>query len=151
MWQKFMLPDYTSDYKTRLKQLSILPFMYTYEIADIMFFVNSIKNPSPTFNILNYVDFLQTLQDLLTLKFTIRQPPPNSTMNSYFYHLSKLWNWLLIIDISRKLHEIKLKLKKYFWNHFIGNVDSNIPCTFQYLCPCTCCSKSPATCNYNYL
>ena len=73
---KFILSDYTSDYKTRLKQLSILPLMYTYEIADIMFFVNSIKNPSPRFNILNYLDFLLALQDLLTLNFTIRQPPP---------------------------------------------------------------------------
>ena len=34
---KFILSDYISDYKTRLKKLSILPLMYTYEIADIMF------------------------------------------------------------------------------------------------------------------
>ena len=54
---KFILSDCKSDYKTRLKQLSILPFMYTNKIAD-MFFDNSIKNPSPRFNILNYVDCL---------------------------------------------------------------------------------------------
>ena len=41
---KFILSDYTSDYKTRLKQL-----MYIYEIVDIMLFVNSIKNPPPRF------------------------------------------------------------------------------------------------------
>ena len=45
---KFILSDYTSDYKTRLEQLSILPLTYTYEISD-MFFINSIKNPSPMF------------------------------------------------------------------------------------------------------
>ena len=46
-------------------------------------------------------------------------------MNSYFYRSPKLWNQLSIIDLFRTLNEIKLKLKKYFQNHFIANFDSN--------------------------
>ena len=36
---KFILNDYTSDYKTRL---GMLPLMYIYEIADILFFIKSL-------------------------------------------------------------------------------------------------------------
>ena len=111
---KFILSDYTSDYKTRLKQLSILPLMYTYDIADITFFVNSIKNPSPRFNILKYVDFLTGSTRSAGSKLHHKIASTNSIVNSYFYRLPKLWNRLPIIDLSRSLHEIKLK---YFWNH----------------------------------
>ena len=50
---KYILQDYTADYKTRLINLQLLPLMYTYilEISDIMFFINSVKNPTPSFNI----------------------------------------------------------------------------------------------------
>ena len=118
--------------------------MYTYEIADIIFLSISLKiHLQGLTDILNYVDFywlslaLQDL-DLLTLNYN-KTASTNSTMNSYFYSLPnlKLWNRSITynnIDLY-PLHEIKLKLKKYFWNHFIikANFDSNIPCTFQYL------------------
>ena len=117
----------------------------------LCFFANSIKNPSQRFNILNYVDFSTGSTRSAGSKLYHKTASTNSTMNSYFYRLPKLWNCLPIIDLSWPLHEIKLKLKKYFWNHFIANFDSNIPCTLHYLCPCTRCSKSPATCNYDYL
>jgi len=35
---KFILSDYLSNYKDRLIQLNMLPLMYTYEFADIVFF-----------------------------------------------------------------------------------------------------------------
>jgi len=54
---KFILSDYTSDYKTRLMKLGILPRMYTFEIAGIMFLINSVKNASNKFNILDFVSF----------------------------------------------------------------------------------------------
>ena len=38
---KFILNDYSMDYKNRLLDLHILPLMYIYEINDIMFFVKS--------------------------------------------------------------------------------------------------------------
>jgi len=35
---KFILNDYSSDYKTRLAKLNLLPLMYIYELTDILFF-----------------------------------------------------------------------------------------------------------------
>ena len=61
---KFILGYHLSglDYKDRLIQLKLLPLMYFFELADIMFLVNSLKNPSDRFNILEYVQ----MQDLNT-------------------------------------------------------------------------------------
>ena len=71
---KFILSNYQSDYKTRLIQTGMLPLMYIYEIADILFFIKSIKNPSDKFDILNYTNFtLQVQQDLLAQSYTPRQ------------------------------------------------------------------------------
>ena len=54
---KYILNDYTNDYKSRLMNLNILPLMYTYEIADILFLIKSIRNPTNSFNINNYITF----------------------------------------------------------------------------------------------
>ena len=51
---KFILGYHLSglDYKDCLIQLNLLPLMYFFELTDIMFLVNSLKNPSDRFNIL---------------------------------------------------------------------------------------------------
>ena len=51
---KYILQDFSSDYKTRLTKLNLLPLMYIFEISDIIFFVNSLKHPTPSFNINHY-------------------------------------------------------------------------------------------------
>ena len=72
----------------------------------------------------------------------------NSTMNSYFFRIPRLWNRLPLIDLSQSLQTIKSKLKKYFWNHFVTNFDNNDFCTFHFHCPCTRCLKTAAPTNY---
>ena len=42
---KFILSDFTSDYKQKLTKLHLLPIMYYFELQDIMFAVKSLKNP----------------------------------------------------------------------------------------------------------
>ena len=104
---KFILSDYSCDYKTRLIQLGILPLMYILEIADIVFFIKSINNPSEKFNILDFVDFSAGSTRSANTKLYHKTTRTNNTMNSYFYRLPRLWNHLPIIDLSRPLDEIK--------------------------------------------
>ena len=40
---KFILGNSDGDYKERLVKLKLLPLMYSFELADLMFFVNSFK------------------------------------------------------------------------------------------------------------
>ena len=41
---KAILNDYTSDYKSCLIKLKLLPLMYVYELSDILFFIKSVKS-----------------------------------------------------------------------------------------------------------
>ena len=41
---KFILSNYSLDYKSRLIQLDMLPLMYLLEIQDILFCIRSLKN-----------------------------------------------------------------------------------------------------------
>jgi len=109
---KFIFSDYSSDYRTRL------PLMYVYEIADILFFIKSLKQPSDKFNVLNHVDFTTGTTRSSGIKLYPKTASTNYIMNSYFYHLPRLWNSLPIIDLSQSLDVIKSKLKKFRWNHF---------------------------------
>ena len=52
---KYILNDYTSDYKSRLKSLQLLPLMYFFELNDIMFFIKSLQHPTDHFNIRDYI------------------------------------------------------------------------------------------------
>ena len=47
---KYILDDYSSEYKQRLLNLQLLPLMYTLDYYDILFFVKSLKQPSNHFS-----------------------------------------------------------------------------------------------------
>jgi len=64
---KYILQDFSSDYKSHLTNLNLLPLMYVFEVSDIMFFINNIKNPTSSFNISSYMYHFHTVElDLLT-------------------------------------------------------------------------------------
>ena len=54
---KFILHDFSSNYKTRLLSLDLLPLMMMFELNDVLFFINCLKNPSESFDIFKYVSF----------------------------------------------------------------------------------------------
>ena len=122
---KFILSDYSLDYRTRLIKISILPLMYVYEIADILFFIKSLKQPSDKFNILDHVSFTTVTTRSAGIKLYPKTASTNYIMNTYFYRLPRLWNSLPIIDLSQSVNAIKSKLKTFLWNHFLGNFDNS--------------------------
>ena len=54
---KYILNDYSSDYRSRLIHLNILLLMMQLELYDIMFFVRCLKEPTDAFNIYDHVTF----------------------------------------------------------------------------------------------
>ena len=54
---KWILNDFTTDYKSRLISLHLLPLMMSFKIHDISFFLKSLASPTEAFNILNFVSF----------------------------------------------------------------------------------------------
>ena len=109
---KYILQDFSSDYKTRLTKLNLLPLMYIFEISDIIFFVNSLKHPTPSFNINLYISFSHST----TRSNTPQHIFTNKERHFYFNRICRLWNSLPIIDISLPIEAIKRCIKSFLWN-----------------------------------
>ena len=55
---KYILQDYSSNYKQRLVSLKLLPLMYWYELQDMLFIIKCIKTPLDNFDIHKYISFV---------------------------------------------------------------------------------------------
>ena len=148
---KFILNDYTSDYRSRLIKLQILPLSMLLELNDICFFVRSLKlitsDSNISFNILNYNQFSQN-QTRSTSFSKLIQPliKNNRDKQFYFNRLPYLWNSLPPVDLSLSFITIKSKLMKIFWESFVTRFNPDNYCTYFYSCPCSKCFSQPKSC-----
>ena len=148
---EFILNDYSSDYKSSLVSLRLLPLMMLFELNDIIFFVKSLNCITSSFNILNYVSFCEHGTRSSTYhKLKQSVSCTNKTKHFYFNRLPHLWNSLPTIDLNQPLPTIISELKQFFWNHFIANYNPLNTCTLHYQCPCYKCSVSHST-NFSLL
>ena len=86
---KFILNDFTADYKTRLLSLNLLPLAMLYELNDILFFIKSLKKPTTAFHILDYVSFCSNSTRSASFTKLVNKSARTNTINhSYFYRLS---------------------------------------------------------------
>ena len=60
----------------------------------------------------------------------------------YLNRIIRLWNALPTIDMSLPFQSIKHFLFEFLWNHFINHFQSDISCTYHFLCPCSSCSHN---------
>ena len=135
---KFITNDYSSDYKYRLICLQILPLMMQFELNDVMFFVSSIRNPTKSFNILQYVNFSGNFtRASVNYKLVHHMSRTNKVKHFYFHRLPSLWNSLPTINLDQSLRFIKFKLRQFFWSHFVKHL--YIP---LYLPMCKVCCSS---------
>ena len=139
---KFILNDYSSDYFDRLKQLNLLPLMYTFELnvyakvtqASLSFFeYHRLRNfllmeiPGPP-QVAKWF-MLETIIMLVDIFF--------------FNRIPRLWNALPPIDLSLPIKANKTRIIICLWLHFLSNFRHDKPCTFHFLSPCSRCSNTP--------
>ena len=148
---KFILDNYSMDYKSRLTQLKLLPLMYFYKLTDILFAIKSFKNPTDSFNIFQHLQYNKSGTRSSNTKLSHKTSINAISANSYFCRLPRLWNALPIIDLTLSFSVIKHKLHCFLWNHFIENFDINNHCTYHFLCPCNHCIQHSHRCNFNPL
>ena len=100
---KYILNDYTSDYKTRLSKLNMLPLMYILDISDIIFAIKSLKSPTNAFSITDHITFasgntrLGSSNKLQHWNFNV------TSSNFFFNRLPRIWNALPTPTIKYKL------------------------------------------------
>ena len=138
---KFILNDYSSDYKSRLLTLKLLPLSMIYELNDLCFFVKSIKQPTTSFDIKNYVTFsCNNTRSGTHLKLVQPLVLNNRHRHFYFNRIARLWNSLPPLDIyTRSYNSIVASIKSILWDHFTSNFDPSNSCTFHLSCPCSKC------------
>ena len=135
---KYILNDYTSDYKSRLPSLYLLPLMYYFELCDLMFFIKNIEYPSESFNIKDYVTFSKCgTRSSFIHKLTHNKTATSSYRQFYFNPIARLWNSLPPIDISSSSSSISSTISNLLWSHFESHFDSSLICTFHFNCPCS--------------
>ena len=147
---KFILNDYSSNYRDRLITLNLLPLLYLYELSDLLFFIKCLKFPDSSFPIFDFVSFSNTNTRSSTFSKLVHQHRLTSnSQHSFFCRIVRLWNTLPPLDSSLSYPSIKLHLKKIFWSHFITHFDPSVPCTYHVICPCSKCSRLPVRVNFN--
>ena len=139
---KYILNDFNSDYKTRLISLHLLSLMYTYELIDIIFLVRNLKFPDPSFPVKDYIQFSSSSTRVSSCSKLIHlSSRTNKSHHPFFKRVTRLWNALPPIDLTRSVNTIKQQLKEFLWSHFINNFDPDSPCTNHFHCPCSRCTK----------
>ena len=112
---KFILGDYSMDYKSRLTNLKLSPLMYIYELTDILFAINLSKNVQTVLIYSSIYNLMNQELHLPILNFVTRFTTILSLLaNSYFCRWPRLWNALPIIDLTLSIPVIKYKLKHFY-------------------------------------
>ena len=147
---KYILNDYTSSYCARLLKLSMLPVMYIFELNDLLFFIKSIKNPSPHFDITKWIHLSSGVtRSSSHLKLAHKYIKYNSSRHFYFNRLPHLWNSFPPINLEFSTATLKHQLINTFWSIFSSNFDNNNYCTYHVMCPCASCNLTPTTPLFN--
>ena len=106
---KFILNDYSSNYKSRLTALRLL-LMMVYELHDTSFFIKCLKHPTASFNIMNYIKFSAGSTRSSSFHKLVH-PSQSKSKHFYFNRLPRLWNSLPPIDLNQSHDTIMNSIK----------------------------------------
>ncbi len=130
---KYILKDYTSDYKSRLLSLHMLPLMHWLDLQDIILMIKFLKDPQDTINVYQYIRFVNSnTRAGKNQKMCHRFTRLSVTRNFYFVRIVRLWNSIPngIINLTQSVHANKAKLRHFLWNHF----ELNFNCVRIIIC-----------------
>ena len=102
-----------------------------------MFLIKSLKSPSHSFNIYNFVSFTSLTTRLSAANKLTHHRPSSSypySNNIFIILESPIYGIMFsVIDLTLPISTIHNSLKEYFWSHFISHFDSNNPYSFRIL------------------
>ena len=123
--------------------------MYTFELADIVFAIKSLKAPSRNFNISKFLSFtIGNTRSAAQRKLKHVIVTNNKVKHFYFNRLPRLWNALPPVDLSLPVSKNRLMIYKFLWSHFKSNFKSDDPCSYHFMCPRNKCTDIPHPPNF---
>jgi len=142
---KFILNDYTADYKSRLRSLHLLPIMLWFDLHDLIFPVKCLKDPNDIMDICQHVSFRSSSTRSVStgLLFSINYTRTSSVRHFDFNRIARIWNTVQpSINLSESIPTIKFKLIQLLWSHFEQHFDPSNVCSYHLACPCASCHSS---------
>ena len=133
-------------------QLTYCSVVWRPHLTDILLFIKSLKYPSESFNILDFVSFCSGPSRSaahLKLQLSPANRSTNRIRHFYFSRLPRLWNYLPTINLEKSVMSIKSDITAFFWSRFQQTFDPSRPCTYHAVCPCTRCSSLSLPNNFN--
>ena len=112
----------------------------------IIFFIKSLKQPSPSFDITKWVKFNSSVTRSSThLKLVHTRTKCNLSHHYYFNRLPRLWNALPPLELSLSIDALRAKLFSIilFWSFFNDHFNKQNPCSLHVVCPCSKCDLTP--------
>ena len=95
--------------------------MMQLELYDLVFFIKSFKNPSDSFNILDFVSFGSgSSRSVINQRLMFSSARITSPVQRHFYfsRLPRLWNFLPHFDLNKSIQSIKSDIKAFSGNDF---------------------------------
>ena len=145
---KFILRDYTLDYKLRLQKCDLLPLSLRRDLLDIVYTYDCI-NDKIDFNVFNYLEEYNIInntrsQDTNVIRFKISVPKLESSRHYFRFRLPAIWNNIPsdILEIEPSASGdnkcFKKHLKLWLFDK-LNNFDSNVTCTWIVKSRCSRC------------
>ncbi len=137
---KYILNNYSLDYKTRLERIHLLPLMYWLEMQDIMFLVKCLQDPNDTINIRSHISFSSTTTRAGSdNKLKYKYQRTSAGRHFYFNRVARLWNKFpaTCLDLSKSFCAIKKMSVTFYGNISRSNLILKIHALSTFNVPVT--------------
>ena len=102
---KYILSDSHFDYKSRLVSLHLLPLMYWFDLQDVLFFVQCLKDKSDKMNIYEYITFVSSsIRSSTSNKLVHNFSWISTARHFYFNRVILLWSALPSINLALSIY-----------------------------------------------
>lgn len=142
---KYILNDYSTNYKSRLQTLHLLPIALWLDLHDLLFLVKCLQDQENNFEIHRYITFRTTCTRtgstgrMLIINYT----RTSAARHFYFNRIVLLWNSVQpAINLNESFQVIRYKLINFLWSYFINHFNPLDTCTYHLVCPCNNCHAS---------
>jgi hypothetical protein len=148
---KYVLSDYTINYKERLILCNLLPLSMRRQYLDCIFIYNSLKGLN-VFNILNYIKFMGEANHqtrLIETQDELMFKAVRTKHEAYCKFLTRriifFWNKIPYNVRSLELTEnsrntpFKKEIRLWLWKYFIDNFIVDNVCSWTVACNCNTC------------
>ena len=141
---KYILNDYSMDYKSRLTSLHLLPISLWLDLHDLLFLVKCLQDPDDNIEINRFITIRRTCTRAGSTgrMLTINLVHTSAARHFYFNRIAMLWNVVQSstnLSVTESLFTVKRRLITFLWAHFNSRFD---PLNSCIVCPCSNCHSA---------